>query len=278
MALAALLAASAIGWSLIGSHEAPRSADRAGTRTVSVATPDGRLAEPPVTADPASCPDRFLGGRAPELVASARDRRVVLCNDAYASLSSALARTPLWAAERLTPADMGIARGTERASQFDADDRLPKRDRAELSDYRRSGWDRGHLAPSADMPGPRAQEQSFLLSNIAPQDAQLNRGDWADLESHVRSLARRRDALYVVTGVLFEDGNLERLPSGRVLIPTSFWKAVASPGEGSAVVVAGNRSGRLVTMKVPEFTTRYGIDPFPAIDPRDRSNLLEIGR
>lgn len=271
IALAAILALSAVGWSLIGD-----GGDRAAT-TAPGAAP-ATAAAPMTGTERTSCPDRFLGGAAPKLAPSGRDRRVVLCNDAYASLSSALARTPLWSAEKLTPADMGIARGTERASDFDADDRLPRGDRAELSDYRRSGWDRGHLAPSADMPGPRAQAQSFLLSNIAPQDAKLNRGEWADLEADVRSLARRRDAVYVVTGVLFQAKAIETVPSGRVLVPTSFWKAVASPGEGSVVVVADNRPGRIVTMTVPRFTERYGIDPFPALDAGDRANELRIGR
>lgn len=271
IALAAILAVSALGWSLIGDGR-----DRAATNAASTSPTSTNV---PVTGtERASCPDRFLGGVTPRIAPSERDRRVVLCNDAYASLSSALARTPLWSAEKLTPADMAMARGTERASEFDADDRLPRGDRAELSDYRRSGWDRGHLAPSADMPGPRAQEQSFLLSNIAPQDARLNRGEWADLEADVRSLARRRDAVYVVTGVLFQAAEIETVPSGRVLVPTSFWKAVASPGEGSVVVVADNGPGRVATMTVPRFTERYGIDPFPALGAGDRANELRIGR
>ena len=266
MGLAVLLALAAAGWSAFG-------------------RPDGPAVEPshPARTGPASvvagtCPDRFLGGAAPRLVPSARDRRTLLCSDAYASLSSSLSRTPLWAAERLTPDTMRIARTTERASDFEADDRLPREARSELGDYRRSGWDRGHLAPSADMPGPVAQEQSFLLSNIAPQNAELNRGEWADLEADVRSLARRRDAVYVVTGVIFEGANLETVPTGRVTVPTSFWKAVASPGEGSIVHVAANRPGRTRAMSVSDFVAAYGIDPFPAMTVEDRKNRLELGR
>jgi len=223
------------------------------------------------------CADRYLGGRIPTMPTVQTRGATTLCFEAFASLSSPATRTPLWAAEALTPVAMEEARRTERVSEFHAEPALAGEDRAELSDYRRSGYDRGHLAPSADMPGYEAQQQSFTLANIVPQAGDLNRGSWADLEGDVRSLARRRDVVYVVTGVLFE-GSVRRTPSGRVMVPTGMWKAVASPGEGAAVLTASNDDEPVWrTDTVTAFVRRTGIDPFPALEPQDRDRLLRIG-
>ena len=70
---------------------------------------------------------------------------------------------------------VAAARDTVRESQFYADPRLPPADQAQLEDYRRSGFDRGHMTPSGDMPDGQAQQQSFSLANMVPQTPELNR-------------------------------------------------------------------------------------------------------
>lgn len=224
------------------------------------------------------CAEKYVGGRPPVIPAVQARNATTLCYSAFASLSSPATRTPLWAAEALTPASIGVARDTERVSEFHAEPGLDRDARAELGDYRRSGYDRGHLAPSGDMPGLKAQQESFTLANIVPQSGDLNRGSWADLESDVRSLAARRDAVYVVTGVLFDGSAIRRTPSGRVSVPSSMWKAIASPGEGSVVMVASNDDEPTWrTLPVAQFTRDTGIDPFPGLTGADRGNLLRIG-
>ncbi len=98
----------------------------------------------------------------------------------------------MWSAEHLTAASLVSARETARRGRFHADRRLPYEDQAQLDDYRGSGYDRGHMTPSGDMPDPRAQQQSFSLANIVPQAAVLNRGVWAGIETAVRDLAVRQ--------------------------------------------------------------------------------------
>lgn len=94
----------------------------------------------------------------------------------------------------------------ERSDSFRADVRVPRRFRAGLTDYRRSGYDRGHLAPSANHDELEVQNsETFLLSNMSPQKPELNRGLWRQLEMAVRQLNKRDDILetYVLTAPVF---------------------------------------------------------------------------
>lgn len=73
---------------------------------------------------------------------------------------------------------------------------------ASLSDYRRSGFDRGHMAPAADMRwSATAMSESFYLTNICPQTPSLNQGDWNRLEGKIRDWARRDSAVVILFAV-----------------------------------------------------------------------------
>src|SRR3546814_6547563 len=89
------------------------------------------------------------------------------------------------------------------------------------------------------MPNKESQAESFSLANIVPQNGELNRGIWADLESDIRDTIVRYGVGYIVTGPLFLGGEIDTL-HGRVMIPTHIWKAVHVPGLGGIVVVATN--------------------------------------
>jgi endonuclease G len=220
----------------------------------------------PFSAQASACDQIFAGQQPPVLLnASLAQRTTALCNDAYAALASGLTRGPLWSAEHLTVDSLARAHDTARQGQFHEDERLPPDDRAILSDYIRSGYDRGHMAPSGDMPDPAAQQQSFSLANVVPQTAALNRNLWEGIESAVRHLAERRGVLYVVTGPLFQGDHLKSL-RGRVLVPTATWKAVYDPGaEGAAAYSCTNVTRpRCITLSIAALERETGIDPFPA--------------
>jgi endonuclease G len=137
------------------------------------------------------CPQFFPHGNAPDLVnQKLLPKTRTICYSAFAVLHSGITRTPLWAAEHLTRKGLDAAVATERKDTFHEESRLPPRERADLDDYARSGFDRGHLAPAADMPDERAQHESFSLANMIPQDPQSNRGLWSGIESAVRGLTR----------------------------------------------------------------------------------------
>jgi endonuclease G len=218
----------------------------------------------PIVASEAACGQNLFQGAAPTMSTKMESGLTLVCYQGYASASSPITRTPMWSAEHLTAARVRTARATERTSAFYPEPSLATDTRGELSDYRRSGFDRGHLSPSGDMPGHEEQRQSFSLANIAPQNSDLNRGPWADLESRMRDYAQRNGELWVVTGVLFEGAAINTTPDGRVMVPTSFWKAVAVPGQGAMVFVAPNNdSGTIDKLSLADFTRRTGISPFP---------------
>jgi endonuclease G len=215
-----------------------------------------------------SCAEHHSGSVRPALV----DRRLAessrpLCFGAFAALHSGVTRTPLYVAEHLTRASVEAARLLDtRDNRFHPEPLLPPAERAELADYRGSGFDRGHMAPSGDMGAPEDDFESFSLANIVPQSGPLNRNGWADLESYVRDLAGRLDQVYVVTGPAYSGGSLRRL-NGRVLVPTHVWKAVHVPGQGAGAWIATNEDrAEWEVLSIASLTARTGIDPFPKLD------------
>ena len=102
---------------------------------------------------------------------------------------------------------------------------------ASHSDYKGSGYDRGHLAPAADMTWSEvAMAESFYYSNMSPQRPSFNRGVWKRLESRIRKWGSDFDSLYVTTGPLLTD-SLDVIGSG-VSVPNHFYKTVLSFKEG----------------------------------------------
>ena len=120
---------------------------------------------------------------------------------------------------------MVIAGGQERTNKFKVDELVPTGS-AKSSDYTKSGYDRGHLCPAADMDFNRtAMEESFLMSNVSPQTPDFNRGIWKDLETQVRDWAKQKHKLYVVTGPVFSDSN-GTIGHDNVLVPGYFYKVL----------------------------------------------------
>ena len=201
--------------------------------------------------------------RNPKLAASTQ----TLCFRAFAILHSGVTRTPLYVAEHLTRASVEAARALNtRDNRFHPEAKLLETQRSELSDYRGSGFDRGHMAPSGDMGSPADDYESFSLANIVPQDGPLNRNGWADLEGYVRDLTGKLGDAYVVTGPAFTGANLKRL-NGRVLVPSHVWKALYVPGQGAgAWIVTNDKAATWEVVSIATLAARTGIDPFPRLD------------
>jgi len=214
----------------------------------------------------AACPGHFAAGRAPEILRPALAERVAeLCFEGYAVLHSGVSRTPLAVAEHLTRDRVAAAREVRREGNFREERRLPSDARARLADYARSGFDRGHMAPSGDMATPTAMAESFSLANMVPQNPGSNRCLWEGVESAVRRFAAEEGEIYVVTGPIFAGDSLERI-GGRVLVPTSLYKAVYAPGRGAAAYVAPNAPGMAWrAVSLAELRDLAGIDVFPAL-------------
>jgi endonuclease G len=100
------------------------------------------------------------------------------------------------------------------------------------TDYTGSGFDRGHLAPAADMVWDEtAMKECFYTTNIAPQYPGFNRGEWKSLEERVRKEAIERDSLVIYVGVIFEGAQKK----GVLWVPTSFYKVIYDPKENSTI-------------------------------------------
>ena len=187
------------------------------------------VAAAPAGAADTACPEDFAGGEPPALVNPklARDA-YPLCLSGFATLFSGVTRTPVYSAEHLTTAWVDAARGMVRMNSFHPEPQLPEGVRSELSDYRRSGYDRGHMAPNGDMGDEASQRDSFSLANMVPQDHNNNAGLWAGVEEAARDTAEADGEAYVVTGPLYEGADVAVLQD-RVYVPAGLWKAVYEP-------------------------------------------------
>ena len=230
-------------------------------------------------AQPSPCAARFPGGTPPSFVNLKLAQGVtLLCNDAFADAASPITRGGVWSAEHLTAASLDAARQIPREGEFHRDERLAAGSRGELEDYRDSGYDRGHLAPSGDMPTARAQQQSFSLANMVPQTPELNRAVWERIESAVRRLAEDEGELYVVTGPAFTGRNIASIGPDGVLVPTATWKAVYDPRVPGAGAYACSNTRRPIcrTISVAALTSTVGIDPFPAVPTSIKARLMPL--
>ena len=223
-----------------------------------------------------ACPQHYANADTPQLVnpkLAAKTR--LLCFSEFAVLHSGVTRTPLWASEHVTYAEllMDIA----RKDNFYAEPRLPAEERAELADYAGSGYDRGHLAPAANMPSDTAMRESFSLANMTPQNPSNNRGLWSSIESRTRDLAQQRGEVYVVSGAVFSGANLQRI-NERVLVPTHYFKAIydTNTGESGAYWVANTANKDYKTVSIKELTQLAGIDPFPTIGEFSKANAMNL--
>lgn len=143
-------------------------------------------------------------------------KTIEICNSQYAVLYSEISKTPIYSYEHT------IGKGSVmRHRAFREDKRVSEVYRSTKYDYAHSGYDKGHLAPSGDMTNSVAQDESFLLSNVAPQASKFNQQQWRLLEASVKHKYE-----YVITGVLFDEYKIKSVGNG-VLVPTHFYKIVA---------------------------------------------------
>ena len=95
-------------------------------------------------------------------------------------------------------------------------------------DYSRSGWDKGHMAPRADMRWSlQALEESYFFTNICPQDHTMNSSAWRKIEELTRRMARRHGSVLVVCGPLYTSHAHGSIGDNAVQVPDAFYKALA---------------------------------------------------
>lgn len=158
----------------------------------------------------------------PVMQASAGGQR--LNRKGYSLSYNADYKTPHWVAWELT-------RKETKGEEVRTDKFLPDPDvlgaKAYTGDYTNSGYDRGHMAPAADMKwSAQAMQESFYLSNICPQNPNLNRGDWNDLEEQSRLWAKKYGAVYIACGPIYDSKRPKRIGNNKVAVPDAFYKVI----------------------------------------------------
>ena len=207
----------------------------------------------------------------------------VICHEGQVVGFNSNHNVPDWVAHRLMRDDL-LSPAVERENAFRSDPQAPVGHRVEPSDYRRTGYDRGHMAPAGAMRwSEEAMSESFFMTNMAPQvGAGFNRGIWRSLERKMRQWACERGTLYVVTGSLYEkrpveqlvfDGNGDGVDDNGILVdvPSHFYKIAVDPTAMEAIAfILENK--RATTADLPKFLVsirdvevRSGFDFFSGI-------------
>ena len=187
-------------------------------------------------------------------------------------------RIPNWVAWHLTAEQTDGP--YKRLSNFHEDEDVPT-PRATLSDYRGSGWSRGHMCPAGDNKwDEKAMYDSFSLINVCPQNSSLNSGLWNSIEMDCRKWARKYGDIYIVCGPVLMKGNHETIGENDVVVPEAFFKVVlclkGQPKAFGFIVrnTDGNKKRDLYYNSVDQVERITGIDFFPAL-PDDIEDEVE---
>ena len=182
-----------------------------------------------------------------------------------------------WVAYKLTSKNFNA--NIKRTNNFKAD-KWVKTESAQLSDYYKSGYDRGHLAPAGSMKIDKtSMSESFFMSNMSPQKPGFNRGIWKRIEEKVRYWTEINDSIFVVTGPIL-DNPLGSIGENKVTIPRAYYKTLLGykngKAKGLAFVISNEKSNaslyKFVTSidNVEEIT---GIDFYHNIDNKTQDNV-----
>lgn len=197
----------------------------------------------------------------------------------YVASYNKTTRLPNWVAWHLTAER---TEGSAKRSDVDfAEDTDVPEPRATDWDYYNSGYDRGHMCPAADNKwSKKAMEESFLFTNMCPQNGNLNRGDWNEMEMACRKWAKKYDGVYIVCGPILYKGKHKTIGKNKVVVPEAFFKVVLRTGDDPQAIgfiyknTSGNRPKDAYVNTVDEVERITGIDFFPSL-PDDVENKVE---
>ena len=206
-----------------------------------------------------------------EIPAPLTDRKEqILRRTGYTASYNSDTRLPNWVAWQLT-AEHTSGPHKRGGIDFAEDEDVPE-PRATDWDYYRSGYDRGHLCPSADNKwSEAAQRESFLFTNICPQNHSLNAGDWNEMEQQCRRWADELGSIYIVSGPILYKGRHKTIGKNKVVVPEAFFKVVLRTGEDPKAIgfiyknAEGNRPKGDYVNTVDEVERLTGIDFFPSL-------------
>ncbi|QBN18907.1 DNA/RNA non-specific endonuclease [Flavobacterium nackdongense] len=171
-----------------------------------------------------------------------------------------------------------------RSSNFERpyfiEDPKVKTGSADWRNYKKSGYDKGHLCPAGDMEfAINAYNDTFFTSNISPQKHDFNGGVWNRLEQKVRYWATKYDGVYVVTAGVLQP-NLKTIGQEKVLVPNYFYKILLDNSNGQYKMIAflvpnakSNKPLYEFVVSVDSIEKITGIDFFPKLDDKIEKSL-----
>lgn len=214
---------------------------------------------------------------------SCKDKERILNKMNYTVSFNERTKIPNWVAWTIS-ADELIERES-RTNDFQPDPALPEHLAVTTEDYTNSGYDRGHMCPAADNKYHwRAMDECFHMTNICPQNHNLNAGVWSSLEHQCRQWAEKGHTVHVVCGPILDNKSKARYIGSKhkVCIPDGFFKVVVYGLESSKPQAVGfifeNKAGKknlshyICTINEVEEVT--GINFFPTL-PDEQENYLE---
>lgn len=212
------------------------------------------------TPTPSATPAQTVAGRDdnmalgnPSRAAKSKDNYLMV-KPQYALSYNNTKGTANWVSWHLSAAWLGSA---DRCNCFAPDASLPAGfSKILTSNYIGSGFDRGHLCPSADRSASAADnEATFLMTNMAPQSPQLNQKPWKGLEDYCRRLAERGMELYIIAGSYGEGGvgsnGDAKVIGGKVYVPARFWKIVVVLPQGENDLKRITKDTRVIAVDMP---------------------------
>lgn len=182
-------------------------------------------------------------------------------------------KTPNYIAWILTPERVNGK--VKRSNKFQGDPNIPKPLRIETSDFSGSGYDRGHMCPAADnRHSSQAMNECFYMTNICPQNHELNSRTWNDLEMQCRNWTKKYKKLYIVSGPVYSGNQhktIGKRKAMRIQVPEAFFKVILIMGKQPKAVgfimknTSVTDSYKKYTVSIDEIERKTGIDFFPAL-------------
>jgi endonuclease G len=165
----------------------------------------------------------LLGNPSNAAPSTANTDNYLMVKPQYVLSYNSKTHTANWVSWQLNRSWIGTA---DRQDNFRPDDALPAAwYKVRPTDYTGSGYDRGHITPSADRTRNEADNSAtFLMSNMMPQVPELNRGVWGDLEEYCRELVQQGKELYIVAGPVGRKGSIGR--KEKIAVPAKNWKVI----------------------------------------------------
>jgi endonuclease G len=212
----------------------------------------------------------------------AKPAELIVVHKAYTLSFNTQTNEPNWVAWELTEHETEGTLG--RSNDFEPDPTIPTEHQVYSYDYKGSGYDRGHMAPAADMKwNPQVMAECFYMSNMCPQIHALNDGGWKRLEDACRRWAEKYGNIYIVCGPIFDKEKVAETigVDHQVMVPEAFFKAIVCLQDGHQMGIGfifenseikQTLGGTATTIDAVEGATGY--DLFPNL-PDDLEKELE---